>query len=70
MHQDVWYDYKVDLTEVGSRSQINADDILECTLQFALAAQILFARVARRGTAYAHCTFLSCLAYKAVRTGN
>jgi len=25
-HQDILYDYKVELTGVGSRSQINADD--------------------------------------------
>ena len=25
-HQDILYDYKVELTEVGNRSQINTDD--------------------------------------------
>ena len=25
-HQDILYDYKVELTGVGNRSQINADD--------------------------------------------
>jgi len=27
-HQDILYDYKVELTGVGNRSQINADDTL------------------------------------------
>jgi len=25
-HQDILYDYKVELTRIGNRSQINADD--------------------------------------------
>jgi len=27
-HQDILYDYKVELTGVGNRSQINADDTI------------------------------------------
>ena len=41
-HQDILYDYKVELTWVGNRSQINADDtiVLElhfCTVYFSFA---------------------------------
>ena len=33
-HQDILYDYKVELTGVGYRSQINTDDNIELSLHF------------------------------------
>ena len=47
-HWDILYDYKVELTGVGNRSQINADDNT-VTLHFC-TAYFSFAQTVHRGT--------------------
>jgi len=49
MDKDILYDYKVELTGVGSRSQINADDNTVIQLHFCIA-YFSFAQAGRRGT--------------------
>jgi len=48
-HQDILYDYKVELTGVGNRSQINADDNIVILLHFC-TAYFSFAQAGYRGT--------------------
>ena len=58
-HQDILYDYKVELTGVGNRSQINADNIVICT--FALLSFRLH-KLGIQADAYAHYISLLCFA--------
>ena len=48
-HQDILYDYKVELTWVGNRSQINADDTIVLELHFC-TVYFSFAQAGHRGT--------------------
>ena len=54
-HQDILYDYKVELTGVGNRSQINADDSTFALLIFRLH------KLGIEAHAYAHCISLLLL---------
>ena len=65
-HQDILHDYKVELTGVGNRSQINADDnIVICT--FALLIFRLH-KLGIKAHAYAHYTSLLCFALWSIAT--
>ena len=57
-HQDILYDYEVELTGVGNRSQINADDnIVIVLLIFRLH------KLGIKAHAYAHYTSFLCFCF-------
>jgi len=49
-HQDMLYDYKVELTGVGNISQINADDNIVIIIIALCTAYFSFAQAGHRGT--------------------